>query len=86
VGGDVIDPAAVEGAIAGQDAVLSTLGAPYSRRPITVYSEGATNIVRAMENAGVDRFVGVTSSAVEENPQPVGACSSARCCSRSSST
>src|SRR4051812_5318411 len=35
--GDVFDLAAVEQAVAGQEAVLSTLGVPFSRQPITVY-------------------------------------------------
>jgi putative NADH-flavin reductase len=71
-GGDVADPAAVESAITGQDAVLSSLGTPYSRKPITVYSQGATNIMRAMGRTGVDRLVVVSSSAVEDNPEEVG--------------
>lgn len=36
--GDVFDPAAVEQAVAGQDAVLSSLGVPFSRKPIAVSS------------------------------------------------
>ena len=36
--GDVFDLSAVEQAVAGQDAVLSALGVPWSRKPITVYS------------------------------------------------
>ena len=39
MGGDVFDLALVERAVAGQDAVLSTLGVPFSREPITIYSE-----------------------------------------------
>src|SRR5947209_3800926 len=38
--GDVFDRATVEAAVAGQDAVLSTLGVPFTRKPITVYSDG----------------------------------------------
>jgi len=44
--GDVFDLASVERAVAGQDAVLSALGVPYSRKPITVYSQGTANISR----------------------------------------
>ena len=38
VQGDAFDPAAVRQAVAGQDAVLSSLGTRYSRKPITLYS------------------------------------------------
>jgi putative NADH-flavin reductase len=47
MGGDVFDLALVEQAIAGQDAVLSTLGVPFSRKPITIYSQGMAHIVQA---------------------------------------
>ncbi len=40
VGGDVLDSKAVDAAVAGHDAVLSSLGVPYSRRPINIYSRG----------------------------------------------
>src|SRR6266576_4232983 len=63
MGGDVFDLALVEQAVAGQDAVLSTLGVPFSRKPITIYSRGMANIVQAMEHSGVRRVVCVSSSA-----------------------
>ncbi|WP_427920304.1 NAD(P)-dependent oxidoreductase [Streptomyces sp. cg40] len=59
---DVLDPAAVERAVAGQDAVISTLGVPYGRRPVTVYSVGIRHITRAMARHDVRRVVGVTST------------------------
>ncbi|WP_149831266.1 NAD(P)-dependent oxidoreductase [Streptomyces tailanensis] len=62
VGADVEDPAAVERAVAGQEAVISTLGVPYSRNPVTVYSEGITHITQAMTKHGVRRLVCVTST------------------------
>ncbi len=70
--GDVADAGAVDKAVVGQDAVLSSLGAPFGRNPVDVYSLGATNIIAAMGRVGVDRLVAVTSSAVEDNPYPVG--------------
>jgi uncharacterized protein YbjT (DUF2867 family) len=70
--GDAEDADTVEAAIRNQDAVVSTLGVPFSRRPIRVYSEGTTNMVRAMNRLGVERLVVVSSSAVEPNPHPVG--------------
>lgn len=38
-GGDVHDPAAVAAAIYGTDAVLSALGMPFAKTPVTVYSD-----------------------------------------------
>src|SRR5918995_1284448 len=46
--GGVFDRSSVEEAVAGQDAVLSTLGVPYSRKPTTLYSQGTAHIVWAM--------------------------------------
>ena len=63
--GDVFDLSAVEQAVAGQDAVLSTLGVPFSRKPIDVYSEGVAHIVQAMKRCGVRRLVCVSSSATD---------------------
>ena len=52
VQGDALDSASVEKAVDGQDAVLCSLGAGGTNR-----SEGTRNIVRAMEKAGVSRFI-----------------------------
>lgn len=60
-GADVREPAAVDRVVAGQDAVISTLGVPYGRKPVTVYSEGMRHITRAMERHGVHRLVCVSS-------------------------
>lgn len=70
--GDVHDLPAVEQAIAGQDAVLSSLGVPFTRKPVTVYSEGMANIMQAMQRHGVRRLVAVTSSATEPSMEPKG--------------
>jgi putative NADH-flavin reductase len=70
--GDVHDAAAVAAAIDGTDAVVSTLGVPFAKTPINVYSDGAANIVAAMHAADIKRFVGVTSSAVAPHPEPLG--------------
>ena len=53
VQGDALDSASVEKAVNGQDAVLCSLGAAKG----TIRSEGTRNIVRAMEKAGVSRFI-----------------------------
>jgi putative NADH-flavin reductase len=54
--GDVLDPAAVERAVTGHDAVLCVVGKP-ATRPGKVRSEGTRNIVRAMESAGPTRLI-----------------------------
>ena len=70
--GDVHDAAAVASAIDGTDAVISTLGVPFAKTPITVYSHGAANIIAGMRAAGIKRFVCVSSSAVGPHPEPLG--------------
>lgn len=72
VGADVRDPAAVDAAIVGQDAVLSSLGVPYSRQPVTLYSEGASNIMAAMGSRGVRRLVCVSASLTDRTLGPHG--------------
>ncbi len=67
MGGDVFDLALVEQAVSGQDAVLSTLGVPFSREPVTIYSRGMANIMQAMNHSSVRRVVCVSSSATGTN-------------------
>lgn len=63
VEGDAFDARAVEEAIAGQDAVLSSLGTrPWSYA--AVCSAGTRNIIRAMEARGVRRIVAVSAFGV----------------------
>ncbi len=63
--GDATVPACVRAATESADAVLSALGVPYSRDPITLYSRSARCIVDAMTAAGGRRLIVVTSSAVD---------------------
>ena len=70
VGADLADGAALRDAVPGHDAVISAFGVPYSRDPITVYSEGMGNLVRAMDESGVGRLVCVTSKEVEPEQAP----------------
>jgi putative NADH-flavin reductase len=65
VQGDALDAAAVAVAVAGQDAVLSSIGTRYSRKPITLYSESAANMLRAMQDNGVRRLACVSSSVTD---------------------
>jgi len=66
VPGDVLDPASVRQAMAGQDAVLSALGAP-AGEPAPVRSAGTRHILQAMEQAGVRRFVCLTTLGMGES-------------------
>jgi putative NADH-flavin reductase len=72
VAGDVHDAAAVASAIDGTDAVVSTLGVPFAKTPISVYSDGVTNIVAGMHAADIKRLVCVSSSAVGPHDEPLG--------------
>jgi len=63
--GDAMDAAAVEKAIAGQDAVVSALGP--TRPPIPGMMEtSAKNIVAAMKKHGVRRLVSTTGAGVRQ--------------------
>ena len=70
VTGDAMDAASVSAAIAGQDAVLSTLGVPFGKEPIALYSVGTGNIARGMTEHGVRRLACVSSSAVDPHDDP----------------
>lgn len=61
VRGDVMDPASVEAAVAGQDAVLCALGHKRFFYPTRILSEGTRNLIRAMEKESVRRLVCETS-------------------------
>ncbi|MGW0808288.1 NAD(P)-dependent oxidoreductase [Nonomuraea sp. NPDC002799] len=65
VGADVLDPAAVEAAVAERDAVLSTLGVPAGKEPISTYSRGVAHVITAMKLHRVRRLAVVSSSGVE---------------------
>jgi putative NADH-flavin reductase len=63
--GDAIDPAAVEKAIAGQEAVISALGP--TRPPVPHMMEmAAKNIVAGMQKHAVHRLVSTTGAGVRQ--------------------
>jgi len=62
---DVLNDDAVARVVEGADVVLSSLGVPFSRKPITVYSAGMANIAGAMSRYGIKRVIAVSSSATE---------------------
>jgi uncharacterized protein YbjT (DUF2867 family) len=69
-GGDALDPAAVARAVAGQDRVISTLGVPYTKEPVTTFSQGTRNIAEAMSRHGLRRLVCVSSIGVHTDIPP----------------
>src|SRR2546430_10728195 len=70
VAGDVHDAAAVASAIDGTDAVLSTLGVPFAKSPVTVYSGGVTNIMAGMHAGGGKRLRCGRCRATRPPPEP----------------
>ena len=64
VQGDVLDPASLAPAMQGQDAVLCALGHKRLFGPSTILSQGTANILRAMQSAGVGRFICESSLAI----------------------
>ena len=67
VQGDVLSPQKLPAIIAGQDAVVSAVGAR-DRGPTTVYSAGASNVMQAMTAAGVRRIIAISASGLEPGP------------------
>ncbi|ONK15539.1 NAD(P)H-binding protein [Streptomyces sp. MP131-18] len=70
---DVLDADAVDWVMAGQDAVISAIGAPVGSRDVSLYSRGTYNIVKAMVRHGLRRVVCVSSAGVAGTGPPDGA-------------
>jgi putative NADH-flavin reductase len=60
--GDVLDPAAVENAVEGQEAIFSAIGAAAKRT--TLREKGTQNIVEGMQGAGIRRLICLSSLGV----------------------
>ena len=65
--GDVLDPTAVDTAVAGQEAVVSALGHKRWMIPTRILSAGTANILAAMQRHGVRRYIGMTSLGVGDS-------------------
>ena len=72
-GADVHDADAVGDVVEDADAVLSTLGVPFTREPVNTYSRGTANIVAAMQSSGLTRLVVVSSTGAYPAPGRTGA-------------
>jgi uncharacterized protein YbjT (DUF2867 family) len=57
---DATDPASLAVAVAGQDAVVSSLGTKMERKPTTLLSQGTRNLIAGMKQANVARLVCIT--------------------------
>jgi putative NADH-flavin reductase len=69
---DVHDSQAVYRAVEGSEAVLSSLGVPFTSKPIMVYSGGVSAIIAAMSRLGVKRIAVVSSTTVEPHHHAEG--------------
>ncbi len=63
--GDVLDPSVVESTVAGQEAVLCSIGAGAQRT--TLRADGTRTIVQAMENTGARRLICLSSLGVGDS-------------------
>jgi uncharacterized protein YbjT (DUF2867 family) len=72
VRGDVLDPASLEAAMRGQEAVLCALGHRRYFHPTRILSRGTRNILRAMEAHGVRRIVVETSLGIGDGAGRMG--------------
>ena len=70
--GELSDPAAVDQAVAGANAVISALGPDLSRKATGLpLVDGTKNIVAAMQQHGVRRYIGLgTPSVLDAREQP----------------
>jgi putative NADH-flavin reductase len=64
--GDIMELEKVKRAIEGQDVVISTLGVN-KRGYTTILSDGTRNIIKAMEECGVHRFICMSSAGILGN-------------------
>jgi putative NADH-flavin reductase len=67
-----MDFASVESAVAGQDAVLCSLGHKRWFYPNRILSEGTRNVIRAMENQSVRRLVCETALGIGDSWSRMG--------------
>lgn len=60
--GDALDPAALDRAVQGQDAVIYALGTKRLFQPTTLFSDSTRILIQAMERHGVPRLVAITGA------------------------
>ena len=72
VAGDATDPAVIDDAVAATDAVICTIGAAFTLKPVQVYSATTRGLVAAMENHHRRRLIVVTSAGVRRSHHQSG--------------
>ncbi len=65
--GDIANAAQVSAAVSGQDVVVTTISLPPTRKPVTVFSVGAANVLAAMGASGVKHLIAVTGIGASES-------------------
>jgi putative NADH-flavin reductase len=58
--GGILDKAVIEAAVSGQDVVCITIGSGPTRKPVSVFSEGAKIVIEAMKSSTCQRLLCVT--------------------------
>ena len=71
VAGDATDPAVIDAAVAAADAVICTIGAAFTLKPVEVYSATTRGVIAAMENHR-RRLIVVTSAGVRRSNHQSG--------------
>lgn len=70
--GNVLNNTKVEQAVNGQDAVISSLGHKRFFIKTNILSEGTNNIIAAMENQNVKRFICITTLGINDSRFKLG--------------
>lgn len=68
--GDITRYDSITGSVQGQDAVISAVGGGRLLRRVTLYSEGVENIIAAMDEHGVSRFLAITAGGTRPGHDP----------------
>lgn len=70
--GDVLDPAKIDSAVAGQEAVLDALGGSTPYKETTLETNAARNVINAMQKNGVRRLIVVSVLGVADTKEQTG--------------
>lgn len=66
--GNVLSLEKVKETIKGADVVISALGADDISKPIRMFSGGMENIIEAMKEVGISRFIGLSGAGILDHP------------------
>ncbi|WP_053004920.1 NAD(P)-dependent oxidoreductase [Kocuria sp. SM24M-10] len=69
VPGNVLEPATLGPLVEGVDAVISAVGIGTQRTPTKVYSQGTKNLLEAMEQAGIQPIITISSGTLAQGTQ-----------------